>query len=271
MFKIRGVLASASGHDTGTLSTTEFAIARRQYSARVYVGTAAWSNPPGERLRRGLGSHLVHYSKSFNAVEINSSFYRSHQRGTYERWRDMTPTNFRFSAKMPRSITHECALRRYQSELRQFLDEISGLGRKLGVILVQLPASLPFESRVAKRFFESLAAHSSVPVACEPRHASWFNGRASDLLQRYGIARVAADPSANPGGNEPGGSWHLIYYRLHGSPRMYYSAYSMDYLSRLATKIRGPNAIIKDTWCIFDNTARYEAWPNGQQLLKLLK
>jgi uncharacterized protein YecE (DUF72 family) len=182
----------------------------------------------------------------------------------------MTPTNFRFSAKMPQSVTHECALRRYQPELRQFLDEISGLGRKLSVILVQLPASLPFESRVAKRFFESLAAHSSVRVACEPRHASWFNARASDLLERYGIARVAADPTANPGGDEPGGACQLIYYRLHGSPRIYYSAYSVDFLSRLATKIHESSAITKDVWCVFDNTALYEAWPNAQQLLKLL-
>jgi uncharacterized protein YecE (DUF72 family) len=237
----------------------------------VHVGTAAWTNPPGERARRGPVSHLVHYSKSFNAVEINSSFYRAHQRATYERWRDVTPANFRFSAKMPRSVTHDCALRRYQSELLQFLGEISGLGRKLSVILVQLPASLAFDSRVAKRFFESLAAQSSVRVACEPRHASWFSARASDLLQRYGVARVAADPSTNPGGKLPSGSRTLIYYRLHGSPRMYYSAYSLDFLSRLAVDVRESSAITKDVWCIFDNTARHEAWPNARHLLKLLR
>jgi len=158
---------------------------------------------------------------SFNAVEINSSFYRSHRCATYERWRDITPANFRFSAKMPRSVTHECALRRCRSELRKFIDEISGLGRKLSVILVQLPASLAFESRVSGHFFELLAAHSSVRLACEPRHPSWFSASASDFLQRHGIARVAADPSKNPGGDLPGGSRNLVYYRLHGSPKMY--------------------------------------------------
>jgi uncharacterized protein YecE (DUF72 family) len=239
--------------------------------SRVHVGTAAWTNPPGERARRGPVSHLAHYSKSFNAVEINSSFYRAHQRATYERWRDVTPANFRFSAKMPRSVTHDCALRRYRSELLQFLGEISGLGRKLSVILVQLPASLAFESRVAKRFFESLAAQSSVRVACEPRHSSWFTARASDLLQLLGIARVAADPSANPGGTLPGGSQSLVYYRLHGSPRMYYSSYSVEYLTSLAAQIRESRAITDNVWCIFDNTARHEAWPNAQQLLTLLK
>ena len=237
----------------------------------VHVGTAAWSNPPRERAKRGSVSHLAHYSKSFNAVEINSSFYRSHRRATYERWRDVAPARFRFSVKMPRSVTHECALRRCQSELLQFLGEISGLGRKLSVILVQLPASLVFESRVSGRFFESLAAHSSVPVACEPRHPSWFSARASDCLQRHGVARVAADPSKNPGGNHPGGSRNLVYYRLHGSPKMYYSAYSAEFLSRLAAQVLRSSAITDDVWCIFDNTARHEAWPNAKQLLSLLR
>jgi uncharacterized protein YecE (DUF72 family) len=237
---------------------------------RIHVGTAAWANPPRERVRRKAASHLAHYAKSFDAVEINSSFYRSHRRTTYERWRDITPANFRFSAKMPRSVTHECALRNYRLELLQFLDEISGLGRKLGVILVQLPASLAFESRFAGRFFESLASHSAAPVACEPRHPSWFSARASDLLGRHGIARVAADPSANPEGTLPGGSRKLIYYRLHGSPRMYYSAYRADFLSRLAAQIRESSSVADDVWCIFDNTARHAAWPNAQQLLTLL-
>jgi uncharacterized protein YecE (DUF72 family) len=248
----------------------ESTIARRK-SVRVHVGTAAWANPPRERVQRGSVSHLAHYSKSFNAVEINSSFYRSHRRETYERWRDITPADFRFSAKMPRSVTHECALRRCRSELRQFLDEISGLGRKLGVILVQLPASLAFEASVSKRFFELLATHSSVRIACEPRHSSWFSARASDLMQRHGVARVAADPSTNPGGSLPGGSCRLVYYRLHGSPKLYYSAYSADFLSRLAAQIRGSRSITDDVWCIFDNTARHEAWPNAQQLVSLLR
>jgi uncharacterized protein YecE (DUF72 family) len=204
-------------------------------------------------------------------VEINSSFYRSHRRATYERWREITPTSFRFSVKLPRSITHESALRRCRPELRQFLVEISGLGRKLGVILVQLPASLAFESRVAARFFDSLAAHCPARVACEPRHPSWFDARAGDLLRRHGVARVAADPSPNAGGTLPGGSLNLVYYRLHGSPKTYYSAYGAESLSRLAAQVRESNSIAKEAWCIFDNTARHEAWSNAQQLLRLLK
>jgi uncharacterized protein YecE (DUF72 family) len=237
---------------------------------RLHVGTAAWVNPPGERVRRGAGSHLAHYSKTFDAVEINTSFYRSHRYATYERWRDVTPPNFCFSVKMPRSITHECALRRCRSELRQFLSEVHGLGKKLRVILVQLPANLIFESGVAARFFEALVANSSFRVACEPRHGSWFGSGAEDLFRHYDIARVAADPPKHPGGDRPGGSHNLVYYRLHGSPKVYYSAYTDEFLSRLATTIRGTSAISEDRWCIFDNTALHQGWSNAQYLLTLL-
>jgi uncharacterized protein YecE (DUF72 family) len=254
---------------SGCLTPTEFAIVR-EGPFRLHVGIAAWANPPSERVRRGPDSHLAHYSKSFDAVEINSSFYRPHRWTTYVRWRDTTPPSFCFSVKLPRSITHECALRRCRSEVRQFVNEVSGLGRKLRVVLVQLPASLIFESRVAASFFETLSAHSSFRVACEPRHPSWFGGRADDLLQHHDIARVAADPSKHPGGNLPGGSHKLVYYRLHGSPKMYYSEYSGDFLSRLVAAIRGARSITDEVWCIFDNTARHEAWPNAQQLLILL-
>src|SRR5579872_3518883 len=106
---------------------------------RIRIGTAGWGNPPEERARRGRVSHLAHYAKAFDAVEINSSFYRSHSTATYERWRATTPRSFRFSVKLPRAITHESGLRRYQSELRQFLDETAGLRSKLWIILVQLP------------------------------------------------------------------------------------------------------------------------------------
>jgi uncharacterized protein YecE (DUF72 family) len=237
---------------------------------RFRIGTAAWGNPPGERTRRGPVSHLVHYAKSFNAVEINSSFYRPHLPATYERWRAGTPWDFRFSVKMPRTITHDAGLRRCQTELRRFLDEISALRSKLRVILVQLPASLEFEARVAARFFGTLAAQSAVRVACEPRHPDWFGVRADEFLRRHGVARVAADPCAHSGGNLPGGSQSLVYHRLHGSPRMYYSRYSKDFLSGLAGRIREPRSATDETWCIFDNTARHEAWPNARELRRML-
>ena len=241
--------------------------ARRPISDRFHIGTAAWANPPSEKSRRPAGkSHLDHYASLFNSVEINSSFYRSHQHSTYVRWRDGTPAKFSFAVKLPRSVTHEGALRNFRKELTQFLDEVSGLASKLHVILVQLPASLAFDAGVAVRFFKSLTAACSARVACEPRHASWFTQSAETVLQRYDIARVAADPARAPNADLPGGSRKLVYYRLHGSPRMYYSAYSAEYLAQVAKDMLGLSAQTREVWCVFDNTARYEAWPNAQQL-----
>jgi uncharacterized protein YecE (DUF72 family) len=244
----------------------------RPSDSRFRIGTAGWGNPPYERARRPEAvSHLAHYADSFDFVEINSSFYRSHQRATYERWREQTPADFGFSVKLIRSVTHDCGLLHCRSELRQFLEEVAGLGRKLRVVLVQLPASLEFDSRVSSRFFSALSERCSCGIACEPRHVSWFTDRADAILRRHKIARVAADPAKAADGGEPGGFKRLEYYRLHGSPRIYYSAYSADFLSQLASRLRALSSRTTQLYCVFDNTARYEAWSDARQLQKLLR
>jgi len=244
----------------------------RQLELRFRVGTAGWANPPGERARRPeVLSHLGHYATLFDFVEINSSFYRSHKRITYERWREHTPADFGFSVKLPRSVTHECALRHYRQELRQFVEEVEGLGQKLRVVLVQLPASLLFEAAVATRFFKSLTDLCSSRIACEPRHVSWFTERADDILRTRGVSRVATDPARALGGDSPGGSLRLAYYRLHGSPKIYYSTYSADFLAHLASQMRALTSRTKDICCVFDNTARHESWLNAQQLCAVLR
>jgi len=212
---------------------------------------------------------LEYYAARFNAVEINSSFYRPHKRSTYERWRESTPAEFRFSVKLPSSVTHESALRRCGAQLRSFLKEVSGLDRKLRVLLIQTPGSLAFEARATARFFATLTAASPCSVVCEPRHASWFSSKAEETLSRYGVGRVASDPAKVPEAAVPGGTRNLMYYRLHGSPKMYYSAYSSEYLNELAEKMTSRTRS-KEIWCVFDNTARYASWDNALELQQLI-
>jgi uncharacterized protein YecE (DUF72 family) len=69
------------------------------------------------------------------------------------------------------------------------------------------------------------------------------------------IARVAADPARVPSAAEPGGYDRIVYYRLHGSPRVYYSAYSPEVLADVARWLDEKAAQGIVTWCIFDNTA----------------
>ena len=240
-------------------------------AGKLYTGTAGWSNPPTERNQRSPeNSHLQHYAAHFNAVEINSSFYRSHARKTYERWSADTPAGFRFAVKAPRSITHDGGLKHCRRELHQFLQETAGLGKKLAVILVQTPASLEFDRAVATRFFKSVTEASSARVAFEPRHPSWFEPRAQATLSDLNVSRVVADPAKCEGAGEPPQAARLIYYRLHGSPRMYYSAYSEEYLSNLSKQIKALRKGSKEVWCMFDNTARHESWGNALHLQHLL-
>jgi uncharacterized protein YecE (DUF72 family) len=221
----------------------------------IQVGCAGWGLPRDRQDQfPPEGSHLERYATRFPAVEINSSFYRRHRPATYARWRDSVPEDFRFSAKLPRRITHELRLRDATEPLDELLADIGGLGRKLGPLLVQLPPSLAFEAEIAEGFFRDLAARTPAPIVCEPRHASWFTECADELLARMDIGRVAADPAVVPEAAWPSGAG-IVYYRLHGSPRTYYSAYSEEFLEQLAGELRQHSEEGREVWCIFDNTA----------------
>jgi uncharacterized protein YecE (DUF72 family) len=223
------------------------------------IGTAGWA------IRReyqdsfpGEGSHLARYAARLNAVEINSSFYRPHRPATYAKWARETPAGFSFSVKMPRAITHEARLADAGEALARFLGECGELGGKLGCILIQLPPSLAFRRT---DFFGRLRALYPGPAALEPRHESWFAREADALLKRHRIARVAADPPVDA--FAPGGFEGFEYWRLHGSPKIYYSDYGNDALQALAARVA------PDAWVIFDNTALGHAAGNALTLTKV--
>jgi uncharacterized protein YecE (DUF72 family) len=246
-------------------------------STSILIGCAGWNlrkESAGEFAAEG--THLQRYAARFPAVEINSSFYRPHRRGTYEKWSASVPAGFRFSVKVPKSITHERRLEGASELLERFLDEVSGLGEKLGCLLVQLPPSLALKAAVADEFFSMLggrlqeispAAGPKAPaVACEPRHPSWFTTEGEKLLLAHRITRVAADPAPVPAAAHPAGWQDTVYYRLHGSPRMYYSAYDDAYLAGLATSLQQHSFAGRQAWCIFDNTALGAATTNALSL-----
>ncbi len=231
------------------------------------IGTAGWALP--KALRVGESAHksiLEQYAERFDAVEINSSFYRPHRRSTYERWRASVPQSFRFSVKVPKVITHELALSRCQSEITSFMDGVRGLEDKLAVLLVQLPASRAFEEPVVDAFFKALRQETATQIVCEARNPTWWARPATAIFERYGITRVVADPV--PSGCEFAAPDHprFAYFRLHGSPRMYYSAYSVGFLQGIAAAARAA----AQAWCIFDNTAAGAAWSDATMLQRLI-
>ncbi len=230
----------------------------------MFIGTAGWNIPSqyADKFPTG-GSHLERYGTVLNAVEINTSFYRPHQRKTYERWAASVPDHFRFAVKVPRSITHERRLTDCDDLLARFLDEAGGLGKKLGVLLVQLPPSLIYDAAAVSSIFRALHKSKTL-LACEPRHASWFTPTADAALAKLKVARVAADPPRAASDVAPGGWTGFGYWRLHGTPKIYYSDYSTQALKTAAAKLRN------NDWCIFDNTAGFAALGNALSLKSLV-
>lgn len=234
---------------------------------QVRIGCAGWSVASG-RAEFGEGSSVLErYATRFGAVEINSSFYKPHRRSTYAKWASITPPDFRFSVKVPKTITHTAKLQDCASALADFMEGVNGLGDKLGCLLVQLPPSLNYEPEVAADFFAALRGETPTPAVCEPRHATWFTAEADALLREYRIGRVAANPACVPVAAVAGGCMDTVYYRWHGSPRMYYSSYSPEQLAKLAEQVQ---AHAGEVWVIFDNTASGASVGDGLALREML-
>lgn len=239
----------------------------------IRIGTAGWTIPrlQAEKLP-GSSGHLERYSRALSCAEINSTFYRPSRVSTWLRWAASVPEDFRFSVKAPKTISHEAALELTSATgaaLDAFLDQVHLLGSKLGPVLFQLPPSQAFNRERTHAFFSHLRTKLDSPVVLEPRHASWFTADAESLMTDLRLSRVAADPALLPEGSLPGALQDLFYYRLHGSPRMYYSEYAPDWLAGLAAQLQSrPEAT--EAWVIFDNTASGAALGNALQLAGML-
>lgn len=235
----------------------------------IFTGCAGWSlGREHSAAFTAEGTHLQRYAARLNCAEINSSFYRPHRQQTYQRWAASVPVGFRFSVKVPKLISHVQRLQACDQALDEFVLQCSGLGDRLGCLLVQLPPSLAFDESVAEAFFTSLRRCFPGPVVLEPRHESWTGAEA--LLVRYQIAQAAVDPSRISTDSTPRGWPGLKYWRLHGSPRIYYSPYELPRLERLAVELQTATAEGQSAWCIFDNTASGAALGNALTLAQCL-
>ncbi|TPG12947.1 DUF72 domain-containing protein [Pedococcus bigeumensis] len=267
----------------------------------VRVGTSGWRYPSwrGDFYPSGLRQReeLAHLSRQLTGVELNGSFYSLQRPSSYASWAEQVPADFVFAVKGGRFITHMRRLVDVHTALANFFASgVLALGDKLGPVLWQLPASLPFDEQLLTSFFDLLprttaeagslaeqhddklpddrtltAPVLNVPIrhALEPRHESFRAPGARELMRRHGIAMVISDSA---------GTWpqfevitsDLVYVRLHGAAELYRSGYSDAALTAWAGRVARWAQQGLDVHVYFDNDALGHAPHDARTLLTLL-
>ncbi|WP_408895972.1 DUF72 domain-containing protein [Nocardioides sp. R1-1] len=227
---------------------------------RIRVGTSGWSYPSwrGDFYPKGLVQRreLAYLAEHLSSVEINGSFYSLQRPSSYRRWRDETPDDFVFAVKGGRFITHLKRLRDVEQGIQRFFDSgVYELGPKLGPVLWQLPASLPYDPGLMADFYALLPG--AARHVLEFRHRSFCADRAFEQMREHGIGCVVSDsprrwPMAEVVTSD------VVHVRLHGHTELYASGYSARSLDQWAEKCRRW-AETADVYVYFDNDARGRA------------
>lgn len=233
----------------------------------LYIGTsgftyADWRNafyPKGTPQKEWLAYYAQHY----NAVEINATFYRPFSSSIYTRWNDLTPPEFRFVLKAPKTITHEKVLIDAGEAVEGFLSQTETLGEKLAAILWQFPASVHADtSREALAAFLPTLPKTMRQVF-EFRHKSWFSDETYALLDKHKAGLVVNESPRLPSVDVSTGG--LLYMRFHGPGKIYDSAYTPHQLREWADRI-APRLDSCETFLFFNNTMHGLALGNASSL-----
>lgn len=257
--------------------------------ARAFVGISGWryASWRGNFYPRGLrqADELAYVAERLDSVELNGSFYSLQRPTSWLRWRATVPDGFVFAVKGPRFITHMKRLRDVDEALANFFASgVLALGPRLGPIVWQTPADLPYDPAVVDRFLDRLPrstasalelasrrhermqgrehleidADRPVRHAFEPRHPSFDSAEFAAAAAAREVAIVVADSA---------GTWPAIdrvtegfgYARLHGDTELYASGYSPEALDRWAGWVRTHLDAGRDAYVYFDNDARGHA------------
>ena len=182
-----------------------------------YIGTMGFSYKDwaGSFYPQGLSTrdYLSYYSRIFNAVEIDSTFYGIPKPSSVARWRDSSPDGFKICLKVPKAITHEAGLVNVNNEMASFIQAVQVLGDKLGVILLQFPPSFKnSNANLVNEFLAELPDH--LRYAVEFRHPSWYIPQTGDMLTKHNACWAATEFSGVP--KEVDLTSDMIFIRLVG-------------------------------------------------------
>ncbi|CAM1366386.1 conserved hypothetical protein [Tenacibaculum litoreum] len=164
----------------------------------VYVGCAKWNKADLKGFYpRGTKDELGYYSKQFNSIELNATFYRQFPAEQFEKWKAKTPENFKFFPKLGQEISHWKRLQGVQDAVNVYLDNASHLQEKLGTIFLQLHAN--FGNKNFERLQNFVVSWpKGIPLAIEVRHPDWFEDKTvfeefTQLFEEHNIANVLVD------------------------------------------------------------------------------
>jgi len=241
----------------------------------VILGTSGWSYKEwiGPFYTKTDKSMLRAYSKVFQTVEINSTFYRYPSKGTVMGWTKYTRDGFIYSAKLPRLITHEKQLdlnEGIEEDLQKFIELMQplSLSGKLGCLLIQLPPKFEYKPKKLEDFFKILPPH--IRFAVEFRHLSWMREETWDLLEKYRVAYAIVDEPLLP--PEIHMTTDLAYFRWHGhATRPWYNyRYHVEELEPWVPKLRETAKKVEKTYGYFNNHYHGYAVENCLQILEML-
>jgi uncharacterized protein YecE (DUF72 family) len=241
----------------------------------LHLGISGWSyrNWVGPFYPKGLPARgfLAYYARHYNAVEINSTFYRTPAPETAARWRDAVPPGFRFAVKLPRAITHDRLLESPAEEHVRFLAALEPLADRRGALLAQLPPNLKRDDALVLRFLDHLDAASATPawsITIEFRHRSWLDPAVTALLDARGVAVCVSDmprcPVTEPNRAGP------VYIRRHGPGGGYTGRYSDENLSADAALVAASLAAGREVWFFFNHGLGGHALSDADRMLALL-
>ncbi|WP_295675158.1 DUF72 domain-containing protein [uncultured Empedobacter sp.] len=164
----------------------------------VYVGCAKWNKqdlknfyPPKTK------DELSYYSKQFNSIELNATYYRSPSKENVESWANKTPKDFKFFPKIPQSISHYGRLQNVTDKLNEYLDAVALFEEKLGMIFLQMHENFaPKDFEKLENFIQNFP--KGYPLAVELRHEDWFSNeenfnRLVSLLEKHNISNIIVD------------------------------------------------------------------------------
>jgi uncharacterized protein YecE (DUF72 family) len=237
---------------------------------RIYIGTSGWNYKSWKEkfYPKALSQKdwLGYYSKRYNSVEINNTFYQLPKKETFKNWYRSTPDDFLFSIKASRYITHLKKLKNCKEAVDKLLEYSSGLDKKIGIFLFQMPANQRKDYTKLENFLKLLP--EKYRYAFEFRHDSWFDDGIYRLLHNSNCGIVINSSPRFPYKDIATGN--ICYIRMHGSKKLYSSKYSKDELKEFAEIIIKYHNRGFHSYIYFNNDVHGYAVENARELHNLI-